>query len=283
MLAVTISDDPTRVTQHRYAPAKERQLSRREAVPAASLGSRSAAGHNAFIEKLSAPAPLASEDVRLLEAACSNKLDLPANHDLVREGDRPGPVFVLFQGWACRYKILPEGTRQITAFLMPGDWADLHASSLDQMEHSIATLTPARVAVVPRQQMDALIESRPSLAHAARWTRLVDEDTLRAWMASMGRRDSVQRVAHLMCELWIRSRNSGMNDGARAEVPLTQPVLADALGLTPVHVSRVLKKLRLSGAMCLSGGSLIIEDVARLAAVAGFDDAYLHGRMHRRR
>ena len=236
---------------------------------------------NAFVEYPSAPAALSTGDRRLLEPACSNQQDVPAQHDLVREGDEPGPIYVLLQGWACRYKILPEGTRQITALLMPGDCCDLHASVLDRMEHSIATLTPARVALVPRRRMEQLIESRPTIMRAFWWTQLVDEDTLRAWIVSMGRRDSVQRVAHLMCELHLRARNIGMTDGVRAEMPLTQVVLGDALGLTPVHVSRVLKKLRLSGAMQLSGGTLVIDDLVKLAAVAGFDDAYLHRRLRR--
>ncbi len=236
---------------------------------------------NAFIDKLCGHAALSSEDVNLLEAACGIPQSFPPRHDLIREGDKPGPVFVILEGWACRYKLLPEGTRQITAFLMPGDCCDLHASVLDQMEHSIATLTTARVAMIPRKRMEELIETRPAITRAFWWTQLVDEDTLRAWIVSMGRRDSVQRVAHLMCELYVRARNIGLTDGMRFELPLTQTVLGDALGLTPVHVNRVLRKLRASGVMGLSAGSLVIADIAKLALVAGFDDNYLHRRLGR--
>ena len=111
------------------------------------------------------------------------------------------------------------------------------------------------------------------------WAQLVGEGTLRAWIVSMGRRSSVERVAHLMCELWIRARNIGLTQGNRFELPLTQFVLADALGLTPVHVNRVLRKLRLAGIMELGAGTLVIADVAQLARVAGFDDNYLHRRV----
>jgi CRP-like cAMP-binding protein len=234
---------------------------------------------NAFVAKLCGHGLLPPEDLRLLEAACRTQKEIPARQDLIREGDKPGPVFVILGGWACRYKALPEGTRQITSFLMPGDCCDLHASVLDRMEHSIATLTPARVALVPRKQMEELIETRPATTRAFWWTQLVDEDTLRAWIVSMGRRDSVQRVAHLMCELYVRARNIGLTVGDRFELPLTQVVLGDALGLTPVHINRVLRKLRISGVMSLSGGSLVIADVAKLALVAGFDDKYLHRRL----
>ena len=237
---------------------------------------------NAFIRKLSGHIPLPADDVELLEKACIRQRDVPARQDLILEGDEPGPVFVVLEGWACRYKLLPEGTRQITSFLMPGDCCDLHASVLLRMEHSIATLTPARVAMVPRKDMEELIFTRPFITRAFWWTQLVDEDTLRAWIVSMGRRDSVQRVAHLMCELYVRAHNIGLNLDHSFELPLTQTMLGDALGLTPVHVNRVLRKLRLSGLMSLSGGTLEISDIAGLAAVAGFDDNYLHRRVLRK-
>ncbi len=215
----------------------------------------------------------------LLTAACQSQRTFPARTDLIREGDKPGPGFVILEGWACRYKLLPEGSRQITAFLMPGDTCDLHATVSNAMEHSIATLTTARIAMVPRGTLETLIETRPAITRAFWWTQLVYEDTLRAWIVSMGRRNGLQRVAHLMCELHMRARNVGLTDGERFELPLTQTVIGDALGLTPIHVNRVLRKLRLSGVMTLSGGALVIADIAKLAAVAGFDDTYLHHRL----
>ena len=113
---------------------------------------------NAFVEKLSGHAALTAEDTALLAAACTAQRDFPARCDLIREGDKPGPLFVILEGWACRYKMLPEGTRQITAFLMPGDFCDMHASVLEEMDHSIATLTPARIAFVSRGEIEDLID-----------------------------------------------------------------------------------------------------------------------------
>jgi CRP-like cAMP-binding protein len=120
---------------------------------------------NAFIDKLSGHAPLSAEDVEILKAACGEFRDIPARHDLIREGDKPGPTFVILKGWACRYKMLPEGTRQITAFLMPGDCSDTHAMVLEQMEHTIATLTPARVAKIPARA-DGRTDNDPPRADA---------------------------------------------------------------------------------------------------------------------
>jgi CRP-like cAMP-binding protein len=122
----------------------------------------------------------------LLDSVCGTQRDVPAQQDLIRGGDEPGPVFVIVivKGWACRYKLLPEGTRQVTSFLTPGDCGDLHASVAHRMEHSVATLTPARVAKVDRKEMEELeelIETRPAIMRAFLWTLLVDEDTLRAW------------------------------------------------------------------------------------------------------
>jgi CRP-like cAMP-binding protein len=183
---------------------------------------------------------------------------------------------VILEGWACRYKLLPEGTRQITSFLMPGDTCDLHATVSNYMDHSIAALTTAQIALVPRSILETLIETRPAIAQAYWWNQLVDQDTLRAWLVTMGRRNGIQRVAHLMCELYVRADSRGLTAGGCFKVPLTQTVIGDALGLTPIHVNRLLRRLRISGLMTLAGGNLVIGDIAKLASVAGFDDSYLH-------
>jgi CRP-like cAMP-binding protein len=242
---------------------------------------REAPVSNAFIRKLRAQAHLSDEDAALLTEACGKPQSFPSRTDLIREGDKPGPIFVILEGWACRYKLLAEGTRQITALLMPGDCCDIHGSVLDTMEHGIATLTPARVVTIQRARMEELIVSRPALTGAFRWMQLVDEDTLRAWIVGMGRRDSLQRVAHLMCELFVRGRNVGLTENGRFEMPLTQAVLGDALGLTAVHVNRVLRKLRLRGVMELKEGTLVVANVASLATFAGFEETYLHPRIGR--
>lgn len=236
---------------------------------------------NPFVQKLSRYASLSDEDIRLLESACRDTRRVAARRDLIREGDPPGPVFVMLEGWACRYKLMREGGRQILALLMPGDFCDMHVAVLDEMDHSIGTLAPALYTEIPRERMEALIASSPALTRAFWVAQLVDEGVLRAWIVSMGRRDSTERLAHLMCELYIRARNVGLCTDGHCEMPLTQIVVADALGLTPVHVNRVLRKLKLAGAMELGRGTLHIRDVESLARIAGFDDNYLHRRLKR--
>lgn len=164
---------------------------------------------NIFVRKLERSGLLTESDISFLQDTCAVSREVPARNDLIRDGDAPGPLFIMIEGWACRYKLLPEGTRQITAFLMPGDCCDLYASLLNEMDHSIMTLTPARVASVQRVAFEADILRRPALLRALWHMQLVDEGILRAWIVSMGRRDSLQRVAHLMCELTCAPETSG--------------------------------------------------------------------------
>jgi CRP-like cAMP-binding protein len=234
---------------------------------------------NRFIDKLRSLAPLDDDDLAALAAATAKSRSVPTRRDLIREGDRPGPVFVVLEGWACRYKVLPNGTRQVLAYLMPGDSCDLHIGLLAEMDHNIQTITPARIATIERAEMDAIVDRHPRIAKALYIAQMIDEGTMRAWITSMGRRTSIERVAHLMCELYLRARNIGLTDAPHLEVPLSQLLLADSLGMTPVHLNRVLKRLRLSGAMTLKRGSLLIADPLMLTEIAGFDENYLHRRL----
>lgn len=234
---------------------------------------------NRFIDKLARFADLSASDVRAIASATASPKKVASRTDLIREGDRPGPVFVILEGWACRYKILPSGTRQVLAFMMPGDCCDLHVALLAEMDHSIQTITSAVVATIDRARMDAILEEHRAIAKAMYMSQLVDEGTMRAWITSMGRRASIERVAHLMCELYLRARNIGLTSEQQFALPLSQLLLADALGMTAVHLNRVLKELRLSGAMTLQRGSLLITDPVKLIQIAGFDENYLHRRL----
>jgi len=234
---------------------------------------------NRFVEKLSGFARLEPTDRVALTLATNEPKAYPARHELISEGDTPGAFFVVLEGWAHRYKILPNGSRQILAFLMPGDSCDLNVGLLAEMDHSIQTITPASIASVGCGVMDALFERHPAIAKAMYLAQLIDEGTMRAWITSMGRRASIERVAHLMCELYLRARNIGLTLEPPFALPLTQSMLADTLGMTPVHLNRVLRQLRASGAMTLQKGSLVIEDPALLIRIAGFDENYLQRRL----
>jgi CRP-like cAMP-binding protein len=233
---------------------------------------------NPLIAKLETVSPLSEIDRDALRRLCSVVREVPARRDIIGDGDRPESVHVMLGGWAARYKVLPDGSRQITAFLIPGDFCDLHVTTLREMDHGILALTPATVAFIPHQVMQDLPLDRPELARALWWATLVDEAVLRNWIVNIGRRDAYQGVAHLMCELHARMGSVGLVDEGRFSLPLTQEELADALGLTPVHVNRVLQRLRGEGLITLEDRVLTLEDPEGLRRAAGFDPTYLHAR-----
>ena len=221
---------------------------------------------NAFVRKIRAYGLLSDGEVRRLVEASDPPRKVGAHRDLIREGDKPSALFVILEGWACRYKDLPDGSRQIMAFLLPGDFCDVHIGELEEMDHSIGTLTTCQVASIPHTEIEALVVSTRARAKAFWRAQLID--------VTIGR--SVASMAHLMLELYVRMRNIGIADDNSCELPLTQAVLGDALGLTSVHVNRVLRDLRERGVMELGSKMLRILDIAAMAKIAGFDGNYLH-------
>lgn len=162
------------------------------------------------------------------------------------------------------------------AYLVPGDFCDLHVSLLGAMDHSIATLSTCEVVQIPRQTVADLTANYPTLNRALQWAGLVDEAILRTWLVSMGRRPADTQIAHLFCELLMRLETIGLVTDGSYTLPITQVELADTLGLTSVHVSRVLRELRAQNLIVLSKKELTIPDVKRLKVFADFTPNYLH-------
>lgn len=231
---------------------------------------------NPLTRKLSSFTDFSNDDARRLNDLCKKTDNYVAGSDLIAEGERPNSVFFLLEGWACRYKFLPDGTRQIMAYLIPGDLCDIHIFILKKMDHSIGLLSNAKAAAISKTDMLEILDSHPRIAQALLWATLVDEAVLREWIVNMGRRDAFSRVAHLFCEMWFRMRQVGLVDADRFDLPLTQEQLGDTVGLTKVHVNRVLQRMRREALISLSGRTLVIHDVMRLRQVAEFDSTYLH-------
>jgi CRP-like cAMP-binding protein len=227
-------------------------------------------------QKLSHGAPLTDEDRRRLDEVTRSTRDFEPRGEIISEGDRPDDVHFITEGYACRYKIVPDGGRQIMAWLAPGDACDLHVSILGEMDHSIAALSPCKVAFVPRRTIDELMEGSPAITRAFWWATLVDEGILREWLVSMGRRPADRQVAHLFCELLTRLQAVGLAEDNMLELPVTQAELADTTGLSAVHVNRVIHQLRHDQLISLHGKRLTIHDPDRLKAFAQFDPLYLH-------
>jgi CRP-like cAMP-binding protein len=175
----------------------------------------------------------------------------------------------------CRYKLVAGGGRQIMAYLVPGDFCDLHVFILKAMDHSIGTLSQCSVVSIDRARIVELTE-RPAIARALWWATLVDEATVREWVVNVGARPADERLAHLLCELLVRLKAVGLADGGSYELPITQVDLADTVGLSTVHVNRVLQRLRALELITLRNGRLVILDVEKLNAFSGFNPNYLH-------
>jgi CRP-like cAMP-binding protein len=231
---------------------------------------------NPLIWKLEHGAELLEEDRQTLEKAISQVRQVGAREDLIREGDKPHNVHAVLEGFACRYKTLSNGERQIMAWLVPGDLCDLHVSILGEMDHSIATLAPCKIAFMPRETIEELTFKHPAINRALWWATLVDEATLREWLVNAGRRPVDKRMAHLFCELLLRLQSVGCTMDDSFEFPLTQEELGDTLGVSTVHVNRVLQQLRGDGLITLKGKRLTIHDVAGLQEFAEFNPNYLH-------
>jgi CRP-like cAMP-binding protein len=232
---------------------------------------------NAFVRKLRRFAQLGDDEVAALVRIAAHPVRHPRGIDLVREGERPEAMQLLLHGWACRYKIFATGKRQIVGFLLPGDACDVHVTLLDVMDHSIGLLTDADVVAIPAAESAWLMERFARIETALTCSTLVDEAILREWLVSMGQRDAYARVGHLLCELWFRLKAIGqVDERQRFDFPLTQEQIADALGLTPVHVNRMLRRLKEDGLIALDHRRLALLDASRLIAVSGFDPSYLH-------
>jgi len=202
--------------------------------------------------------------------------DIRADQDIVREGDRPTRSCLLIAGFACRYSMTATGKRQIFSFHIPGEIPDLQSLHLGRMDHSLATVSRCRVGFIPHHVLQDLCDRYPRLAGAFWRETLIDGAIFREWMKGLGRRQADGRMAHFICEMVARLRAVGLIEDHTCEWPLTQGEIADALGLSAVHVNRTLQEIRQAGLLTLTKTRLTVADWQGLAALGEFDPAYLH-------
>jgi CRP-like cAMP-binding protein len=182
----------------------------------------------------------------------------------------------MIEGFACRSKVVGDGRRQIFSFHIPGDVPDLHNLYVDYMDHDLVTLTASKVAFIPHASLRELMLNHPRLIGALWRETVIDAAILREWMAGMGQRSGIARIAHLLCEMMVRLRAIGLMEGMSIRLPITQEQIADAIGLSPVHVSRVFKELRAKGLIRTEGRTLTVRNWDGLVAIGEFDPDYLH-------
>ena len=230
----------------------------------------------AVASKLEAFARLSGEDRVALANSNRNTRHVEARRDLISEGDRPKFVHLVLDGWACRYKQLPDGKRQIVSFFVPGDYCDVNVYVLRRMDHSIGAITRLKVAMIGPDDMTTLTENYPRITQALWWHELVTTAIQREWTFNIGQRSAYERLGHLMIELYLRLQTVGRARDGHCDFPLTQNDLADATGLTSVHVNRTLQELRRDRLIELERKQLQILDLPRLMDVAMFNPNYLH-------
>lgn len=226
--------------------------------------------------RLSAREVLSDVEERTLRAAIAEMRSYAAGQVIVSAGVPMAHCTLLVSGIVGRFRDLDNGQRQIMELHIPGDFLDLHSFLLSKLEHDVGALTQVRLALVPHEAIRRITETQPHLTRMLWLSTLLDASLHRERVLSVGRRSAVSRIAHLICELYTRLEIIGLAEGKRFALPLTQADLADTTGLTAVHVNRMLRTLRDDKLMTYRNGEVVIHDWDGLAAVAEFDDAFLH-------
>ena len=215
-----------------------------------------------LIRKLESIATLSVEERQAIENLPAMVRMLRPRQDIVRDGDKPSQCCLLLSGWAYRYKLIGEGRRQILSFHIPGDMPDLQSLHIQTMDHSLATLTEAKVAFIPHDSLRDLILRFPGIGAVLWRDTLVDAAIFREWMVGIGRRSAFERISHLFCEMYLKLQAVGLAENYRCPLPFTQGDLGDALGLSNVHVNRVLQEMRGKSLITLRSQTLAYSDEA---------------------
>ena len=232
---------------------------------------------NLMLRKLRLWAPLQRDDEEALLSLPHVIVTVGKQRALVTEGDSVSHCWVILSGYCVRYKIVGSGDRQILSIHMKGDLIDLQNSLLGVADHGVQTLTECQMAKIPIEALRALARQRPTISDALWYDTLVDGSIHREWVANVGRRDGRTRIAHLLCEFALKLEAVSLGEKLDYELPMTQDQLADATGLTAVHVNRVLKGLERDGLIeRVTAKSVLIGDWQRLSEAGDFSRQYLH-------
>lgn len=225
--------------------------------------------------KLARFGPVSADDRAILARLCVPLGPVGPRTDIAREGERPDGVRVLLEGMACRSKLRADGTRQILAYLVPGDFCDLDLGLVDRRDHAIASLSACRFGRMDFAPLGDLVAEGAPVIATLRQANLVDDAILREWLVNLGSRSAIERIAHLFLELLTRLRAVGLARGDGYDLPVSQLDLADTTGLSTVHINRTLQDLKRQGLIELRSRVLTIRNVERLTSLAGFDPRYL--------
>ena len=225
--------------------------------------------------KLGTYVVLSEAELLVIEKLHRRRRSFDEDHDLVLQGEPGQSAYILAAGWVCSYKLLPDGNRQIVDFQIPGDFLGFRSVLLRVADHNIQAVTRIEVSEVSASDLLDAFAKTPRLATAVLWAASRDEAMVVEHLVSLGRRDAVERTAHFLLEMGSRMILAGLGTHKGYQCPLSQYLLADALGLTAVHINRVLRKLREDGLLTFRKGEVIFDDLDRLVEFAEFDRSYL--------
>jgi CRP-like cAMP-binding protein len=218
-----------------------------------------------------------SRERRLWEQCLAQNLhSYDRGAEFVRAGSEPRALHVVRAGWAQLYKPFRDGRRQIVGLVLPGEICDLDLLTVARSHFAVAAVRQVTVASLDYDMVAALFDECPRIASALGWSELLAAKRRSEWMASLGQRSAAGRIAHLMCELYTRQLSSASSPAGSCDFPLTQTQIADATGLTQVHVNRTLQALRRTTGAELRGRRLHVPDFSALADIASFTADYLH-------
>jgi len=228
-----------------------------------------------FLDRLTSRSVLSEREQQAILDLPAHAAQVPANRDFVRLGEVVEHACVIVEGIAGRFGQNFEGARQITALHIPGEMADLHSVVQPKGCSALQALSTVTILRVPHWAVRAAVGRYPAIAEALWRDSSVDAAILSQWVVNVGRRDAKTRIAHLLCEMATRFKARKDENQVDFEFPLTQSHLADATGLTPVHVNRTLRSLRDAGLVTISGRAVHIYGWGELARIGEFDPAYL--------
>jgi CRP-like cAMP-binding protein len=225
--------------------------------------------------KLGALVALSEAELGVLEGLHRRRRTFVAGRDLVHQGQSDQAAYILISGWAFSYKLMANGERQIVDFQIPGDFLGLRSVLLHISDHSIEPVTDIEVTEVHVSDLLEAFSQTPRLATAVMWAASRDEAMVVEHLVNVGRRNAAERMAHFLLELGARLTLVRLGSREGFACPITQYLLADALGLSAVHVNRVLRQLREAKLLTFRDGFVGFENYDRLAEFAQFDPTYL--------
>ena len=228
-----------------------------------------------FARKMAAFVSLSQDDLGVMSEIYKRRRKFPVGRDMVFQGQKDQAAYVLASGWVCSYKLLPGGSRQIVDFQIPGDFLGLRSVLFRTADHNALPITPVEASEVLASDLMTAFTNTPRLATAVLWAASRDEAMVVEHLVSVGRRTATERTAHFLLELGARLKLVGMADKTGFKCPLSQYLLADSLGLSAVHINRVLRELREENLLTFQRGQVTFDNYESLVALADFDRAYL--------